>query len=374
MARTLMLFLFGTLRYRPLLELVGGEVPEQVPASLQGWRVSGVEGHGFPVMVRDAASVVHGVVISPSAAALDRLVHYEDAFGYVLSDVTVTTGGAEHAAQVFVPPEMRWTPSGAWSLEDWAAREGARTLFFAEEIMGYHGRFSGAALQFRRQQAEGRAQARVQAASMAAPVVGWDCPADRVEVTGRTADHAGYFVTETVNLRHPRFGGGMSEEITREVFVAADAAIVLPYDPVRDRILLVEQFRMGPWRRGAAYPFMLEPVAGRIDSGETAEACARREAVEEAGLDLRELILIGSGYPTPGYSSEYFHVFAGICDLPDGIEGTHGQEDEHEDIRTHVLSWAQAEDLLSRGEADNMPLVLALVWLSRERSRLRGSG
>jgi nudix-type nucleoside diphosphatase (YffH/AdpP family) len=142
---------------------------------------------------------------------------------------------------------------------------------------------------------------------------------------------------------------------------------------VRDRILLVEQFRMGPWRRGATYPWMLEPVAGRVDPGETPESTARREAVEEAGLTLRGLERIGSGYPTPGYSTEYFHVFLGLCDLPDGIEGHHGEAEEHEDIRTHVLDWAQAEDLLSRGEADNMPLVLALVWLSRERSRLRAT-
>ena len=95
--------------------------------------------------------------------------------------------------------------------------------------------------------------------------------------------------------------------------------------------------------------------------------------MEEAGLTLRGLERIGSGYPTPGYSTEYFHVFLGLCDLPDGIEGHHGEAEEHEDIRTHVLDWAQAEDLLSRGEADNMPLVLALVWLSRERSRLRAT-
>lgn len=374
MAGSVTLFLFGTLRYRRMLHLIAGQALEPTPAVLPGWRLGGDAGLGYPILVQDAQEQAAGEAVTVRSDVLDRLVHYEDAYGYSAREVVIRIGTEDLPAKVFVPQDGDWTPTGAFSLDDWIVRAGDRSVEAAREIMRYFGRFSGAALQFRTGQIEARAQGRVNAARMARPKVGWDCSADRIEVTGAQADHAGYFVAETVTLRHPQFDGGMSEEITREVFVAADAAIILPYDPVRDRVLLVEQFRMGPWRRGATYPWMLEPVAGRVDPGETPEDCVRREAVEEAGLELREVIEIGTGYPTPGYSTEYFYIYCGLCDLPDGTEGQHGQEDEHEDIRTHVLDWAQAEDLLSGGEANNIPLVLALTWLSRERSRLRASG
>ncbi|WP_375172773.1 NUDIX domain-containing protein [Pseudooceanicola sp.] len=374
MAGPVTVFLFGTLRYRPLLGCVAGQAIEPVAAELPGWQVHGVAGQVFPILIEAAGEVALGEAVTLERQALDRLVHYEDAFGYVLREVTLRIHGADVQGCVFVPEQPVWQPAGDWSLDHWAERAGPRSLIAAQEIMSYQGRFSGAELQFRRGQTEARAQQRVVAQQMPPPQVGAAIPADRVEMLDIRADHAGYFRTETLRLRHPTFQGQMSAEITREVFVAADAAIVLPYDPVRDRVLLVEQFRMGPWRRGATYPWILEPVAGRIDPGESAETCVRREAQEEAGLVLREVLEIGSGYPTPGYSTEYFHIFCGLCDLPDGTEGHHGQADEHEDIRTHVLSWAQAEDLLSSGEANNIPLVLALTWLSRERSRLRASG
>jgi nudix-type nucleoside diphosphatase (YffH/AdpP family) len=165
----------------------------------------------------------------------------------------------------------------------------------------------------------------------------------------------------------------MSEPLQREVFVATDAALVLPYDPMRDRVLLVEQFRMGPYGRGDPRPWMLEPVAGRIDGGETPEEAAHRECLEEAGLSLRGLERISSHYCTPGYSTEVFHIFLGICDLPDTDKGQGGLATEHEDIRTHVIDFERAMTLLQTGEANNGPLVLSLIWLQRERARLRAS-
>lgn len=371
MAGSLRVFLFGTLLHAPLLTLVAGRAVPMVSATLAGWRVAGVEGDVYPVLVSEAGAKASGAVITVTQDELDRLVHYEDAFDYAAVSVTCRVAGQEVEALVFRPRGKGAAPFGDWSLDHWVRQAAARTMHSASDIMGYQGRFSGADLQFRRSQIEARAHSRVEAEAMARPQVGSDQHRDTVDQIAVGCDHAGYFVTETVTLTHPTFAGARSAPIVREVFLAAEAVIVLPYDPRRDRVLLVEQFRMGPWRRGAPYPWMLEPVAGRVDPGESPEQTARREAEEEAGLHLHRLERIGSGYPTPGYSTEYFHVFLGLCDLPDGAEGLHGEASENEDIRTHVLSWPQAEDLLSRGEADNMPLVLALTWLSREQSRLR---
>lgn len=369
-----MIFLFGTLRYEPLLKRVSGEELALTPARLPGWRIAAVKGKAFPMLVPDADAMAEGFLIDPSDEARARIHHYEDAFGYVPVSEAIATADGEVQAELYRPKKAPGVQDGAWSLDVWTETNAERALIAAAEIMSYQGRFSGEALQFRFGQIEARAQSRARAEQMQRPKVGSDRTRDQVMLHETRADHAGYFVTTTDRLSHPTFDGGMSEPLVREVFHGADAAIVLPYDPVRDRVLLVDQFRMGPWARGAIYPWQLEPVAGRVDPGESPEDCARREAEEEAGLKLRDLIQVGSGYPSPGCVSEYFYIYVGLCDLPDGTEGHYGVEDEAEDIRTHILDWAQAEDLLTRGEADNVPLILALVWLSRERSRLRALG
>ena len=194
---------------------------------------------------------------------------------------------------------------------------------------------------------------------------------DAVTVISEDISHDGFFLTRRYVLRHPRFDGGQSAEVAREVFVATDAALVLPYDPVRDRVLLVEQVRMGPFGRGDPRPWMLEPVAGRIDGGESPETCARRECEEEAGLSLTGLERISGHYCTPGYSTEFFHLFLGLCDLPEERQWRGGLATEHEDIRTHVIAFDRAMALIDSGEANNGPLVLCLLWLARERARLR---
>ena len=216
-----------------------------------------------------------------------------------------------------------------------------------------------------------RAAARVAASPGVPTQVRSDLSAADVKVLEQHVRHAGFFLTREYELRHPTFSGGMSPAVNREVFVATDAAIVLPYDPVRDRVLLVEQFRMGPYGRGDPLPWMLEPVAGRVDPGEDPEETARRECAEEAGLKLSRLEHISSHYCSLGCSTEYFHCFLGLCDLPELKTGQGGLDSEDEDIRTHVLLFEDAMALISSGEAANGPLILSLIWLQRERERLR---
>ncbi|MDP3860524.1 MAG: NUDIX domain-containing protein, partial [Phaeovulum sp.] len=185
--------------------------------------------------------------------------------------------------------------------------------------------------------------------------------------------HAGFFSLEEYRLRHRRFDGTMSAPINRTAFVSTDVVAVLPYDPLRDRVLLVEQFRIAAFARGDANPWLLEPIAGRVDAGESPEAAARREAAEEAGLALGALIAGPRYYPSPGAKTEHVYAFLALADLPDAAAGTGGLDDEGEDIRAHVLSFAAAEALMQSGEIASGPLWVLLLWLAPRRAGYRAA-
>ena len=106
-----------------------------------------------------------------------------------------------------------------------------------------------------------------------------------VELVEKTRPYDGYFHIDVYRLRHRRFGGGWTEVMSREMFERGHATVVLPYDPARDAVVLIEQFRIGAYAAGLE-PWLIEPVAGIVEAGETPEAVARREAIEEAGCEL----------------------------------------------------------------------------------------
>lgn len=246
---------------------------------------------------------------------------------------------------------------------------GAEALELARAVMAGFGRLPSEVVRRRLPSLRVTAASRVRGAS-AAPR-GLRRGTGEVLVDDLRPAHAGFFGLEVLDLRHRRFDGGMSPTIRRELFVAGDAVTVLPYDPVRDRVLLVEQFRAGPLGRGDPLPWQLEAVAGRIDPGETPETAARREAVEEAGLVLGALLKVGEYYPSPGAMTEYLYSYVGLCDLPDGVAGVFGAEEEAEDIRGHLLTFDAFMAAVAGGEIANSPLLLTALWLQRERERLR---
>lgn len=193
-----------------------------------------------------------------------------------------------------------------------------------------------------------------------------------VVVAARRQPYAQFFTLEEYDVAWRRFDGAMSATVTRAAFVSGDAVTVLPYDPVRDLVLVVEQFRAGPLARGDEQCWQIEAVAGRVDNGETPEAAARREAVEEAGLALADLIPVARYYPSPGAVSEYIYSYVALVDLADAVTGVFGLAEEAEHIRTHVIGFDRLMALVASGEIENAPLILTALWLQRERGRLRG--
>lgn len=190
-----------------------------------------------------------------------------------------------------------------------------------------------------------------------------------VQIEDVTPVFQGYFRVDRYRLRHRRYDGTWTGPITREVFERGHAAGVLPYDPRRDEVVLIEQFRIGPYARGDA-PWQVEIVAGIIGAGETAPEVARREAVEEAGCTITDLEPVAAYYMSPGAVSEHMTLFCGRTDTR-GVGGVHGLAEEDEDIRVTVLPFAAALARARDGSIANSPALIALLWLALERDRLR---
>jgi ADP-ribose pyrophosphatase len=193
-----------------------------------------------------------------------------------------------------------------------------------------------------------------------------------VEVLARDTVFQGYFRLDRYRLRHRLFSGRWSRPMQREVFERGHAAAVLPYDPEHDIVLLIEQFRIGPYTHGGS-PWQIEIVAGIIHDDQTPEQVARREALEEADCELGpELVRIAGYYMSPGAVSEHLTLFCALTDLKD-TGGIHGVAEEDEDIRVHLLPLDEALKWLHGGRIQNSPAIIALQWLVINRQRLRAS-
>lgn len=196
-----------------------------------------------------------------------------------------------------------------------------------------------------------------------------------VQVLQRTPGYRGFFALDSWQIRHRLHAGGWSAPFTRELFLRDAAAGVLLYDPRRDEVVLVEQFRIGAildaQTRGSS-PWLLETVVGIIGSDESAEDLVLREAIEEAGCPIRELIHIVDYYNSPGGSNETISLFCGLVDST-GAGGIHGLPEENEDIRVHVLSSTQAWQALQAGRMNNAMAIIALQWLQMNRESLRAA-
>ena len=193
--------------------------------------------------------------------------------------------------------------------------------------------------------------------------------AQDVRVLSRERAFRGHFAVARLTLQHRCFGGGWSEPLTREVFERGDAVGVLPYDPTNDTLVLVEQFRAGALR-GEDSPWMLELIAGVVEEGESDVDVVHREAMEEAGCELAELVPIATFFPSPGACSEQVRLFCGRVSEA-GVGGVHGLESEGEDILVHEVSREQAFSLLSADGIPNGHTLIALQWLNIHWQSLR---
>jgi ADP-ribose pyrophosphatase len=192
---------------------------------------------------------------------------------------------------------------------------------------------------------------------------------EKAELVRHEVAFQGYFKVGRYFFRHTLHEGGMSGVISREVFERGQAGAVLPYDPHRDEVVLIRQFRAGAYVAGH-HPWTWEAVAGIIEEGESAEAMVRREAIEEASLSVDEILPISNVMLTPGACSESCQVFLGRVDTSKA-GGVFGLASEGEDILVKVLPFAEAYAMVERNEVDNAVGVIALQWLALHGDEVR---
>lgn len=368
-------FFYGTLRHRPLLNVVLGSASDTLdirPAHFDGYATYWVDGKNYPMIQPEVEGRAAGLWVSDlTAEDIARLDFYEGGHEYTPQVVTVQTDQGGRQAVAYLPPVPGPKRGLPWDLGDWAERWGALNVMAARDVMSNYGHTSPEDIARRYPSILARAASRRRAEQGGPATLRRATGPGDVEIIETRQPYANFFSVEEYRLRHRRFDGAMSAPLDRAAFVSVDAATVLPYDPQRDSVLLIEQFRVGPMARGDAQCWSLEAIAGRIDAGETPEETLRREAMEEAGLEIGTLFHVHSYYPTPGAKSEFIYSYVALADLPDNANGLGGLMHEGEDIRAHVVTLDRVQALMANGEIENAPLVISVLWLLQNRERLR---
>jgi len=352
-----------------------GREPAVSAAEVRGFCVRHVEGADFPMLVASPNDTATGIwVKNVTKAEQERLDFYEAGFVFDLMEQSVETITGPKRALVYRAQGL--SPSfTAWDLDTWIASHGAMTIEAAAEIMRAHDTgMSVETLTQRQAIIRARAHSTISTSQSRRPAT-IGAPASVADITIHETRHPyeAFFRVDEVTLSHKAHDGGEVGPIDRAVFVVTDAVTVLPYDPVRDRVLLIEQIRIGALVRGDQQPWMLEPVAGMIDAGETPEQTALRETHEEAGLTLdpADLHHISTYYPSPGGIAQRFVSYVAVCDLPDEAAGLGGEATEHEDLRAHLVRFDTLMEMVRSGEAANAALIISAQWLQAERNRLQ---
>ena len=370
------LFLYGTLQSLALLQAVAGDGSDLGPkAELRDHVVLKLDGNVVPCLIPRKDGAAPGrLMTSPSEAQLSRLDYFEGAFGYERATaVARTADGREETVWVYFPGEDAAVEEMPWSFDSWQSEHEVPGVYAARELFRHDPLLPPEAVRQNWHMIEARASARHRAVSgpVAPATVRYaPGPAD-FEVQSLDAPLGRFVRLQASTVSHRSFDGGRQSDLVREVFVGIDAALLLPYDPKTDRVVLIEQARMGVALRGDPNPWTPETVAGIVDAREDPERAAIREAREEANVEITQTLKVAECYPSPGSDTSCFYCYIGLCDLPKTGHSLHGLDAEAEDLRAHVMSFDDAMALTRSGEINAAPLLMMLFWLQAERDGLR---
>ncbi len=186
------------------------------------------------------------------------------------------------------------------------------------------------------------------------------------EILNKDTLYKGKFTLSKITLRHKLFEGGWTNQMDREVYERDSAVAVLPYDPAKDRVILIEQFRVGSLADPES-PWQIEIPAGIIEPNEKPDEVAHRETFEETGCKILELTPMFKYFVSPGGSNEFLHLYCAKIDST-GIDGIHGLKNENENIRVLNVSIDEALQMMDEKKIKNAPTIISLLWLKQLRS------
>ncbi|MEM7212513.1 MAG: NUDIX domain-containing protein [Pseudomonadota bacterium] len=369
------MFFFGSLRDRELLEVVLDRAVDDADLSAawaQDHATLQMQGEPYPWLAAMPGSRAEGVVVAGlSPEDIERLEYFEEA-EYGLAPIVLETASGPVEAVYFASTGKLAGKDQSWDFAKWQRESRAVAIEEARELMAHLGLTPIDRIDDIWDGIKIRAVMRARAKAET-PVTGQLRPArtpDDVQSLGVDRPYTRFFAMEEHRLRHRRFDGSWSPEIMRAAVTSGDAVTVVPYDADRDAVLLIEQFRAPMFARGDACPWGIEAIAGRIDKETSAEAAARREAHEEAGLTLGAMEVAAAYYSSPGFAAEHLTSFIGQADLSHA-GGQFGLASENEDIRAFTVALDEALDAIDTGEINIGPAILSLLWLARNRDRLR---
>jgi len=194
-------------------------------------------------------------------------------------------------------------------------------------------------------------------------------PAREWRIESRERVYDGFYQIDKLDLSHELHAGGRTPTFERELFVRGNVIGLLVWDRVRDEVVLIEQFRPGAMHRPTD-PWLVEVIAGMIDTEEAPVEVAVREAREEAGLELsaERLRLVSRYLASPGCSTEEVFVYLAETDLS-GVGGRFGLAQESEDILVRTVPADDAIAMIDTGEVCNALSLIALQWFALYRLR-----
>ena len=369
------IFVFGTLRSDTLREIVLGRdmsSDDICEATIKDFQVYWAKEGPFPVMIPEPNSEAYGLVLKNlSEPDVERLNYYELGFDYVLATTSVETHAGQIGVSAYFCNRSDMATSKLWSYDDWLSDHSEIQYLAAREFLDFFGTKFGDTAQVMYNSILKRAEVFVSESSTpsSALEIGPDLNTN-IQIEDLKREYLGFFALNQVDLKYPFFDNSTSGLKSRTILMGSEASLILPYDPILDKVLLVEQFRIGPFCRGDKAPWVYEPVAGMIEFGEKPEDAAKREVFEEAGIQVTKLVKINSGYPNPGEATTYFYNYIGIVDLSDYSPGIYGVRDEGEDIRTHVIDFKNVLNWSISNKLRVLPLTTMVLWLALNKLKL----
>lgn len=193
---------------------------------------------------------------------------------------------------------------------------------------------------------------------------------DSVEILEKEGCYKGFFEINRYTVCHKLFNGELSKPYSRELFERGHAAAVLLYDSNLDKVVLIEQFRIGALIADYENPWLIEVVAGIIEDGEDSKEVVIRETMEEAGISISDVKFALKFLVSPGGTSETISLYIANVDSSQA-SGVFGLKSENEDIKVSSYDFSEVMKMVEQGKIVNVTTIVALYYLALHKEEFR---